>query len=226
MAAAVLLGAVHFGFQRCQLLADGVISFQFGKRVIQSVLFTDADAFRFYVVDPAFELLENSQLGRGGGSQPLQVDVRLVCATNADLPALAAAGKFRADLLDRLAFDVVQLLPLRQCQQDIILLAKHFAIHMCHELSLPLVPGFTNGARYTLLGYHWPGNVCELKNVMERSIYRHGTSGSALDEIVINPFTHHELPQLGYCDAQPALPLDLKAWQKGQKKSLIEAALH
>ncbi len=63
MTAAALLGTVHFGFQRCQLLADVVIGFQFGKRVIQSVLFTDTDAFsfRFHVVDPAFELLETRQ---------------------------------------------------------------------------------------------------------------------------------------------------------------------
>lgn len=178
------------------------------------------------VQEKLLRVIEYGQLERVGGSQPLQVDVRLVCATNADLPALAAAGKFRADLLDRLAFDVVQLPPLRQRQQDIMLLAEHFAIHMCRELSLPLFPGFTKGARDTLLGYHWPGNVRELKNVVERSIYRHGTSSSKLDEIVINPFAHRELPQVGYCDAQPSLPLDLKAWQEGQEKSLIEAALH
>lgn len=109
------------------------------------------------VQEKLLRVIEYGQLERVGGSQPLQVDVRLVCAANADLPALAAASKFRADLLDRLAFDVVQLPPLRQRQrqrqQDIMLLAEHFAIHMCRELSLPLFPGFTKGARDTLLGY-------------------------------------------------------------------------
>jgi psp operon transcriptional activator len=128
-----------------------------------------------------------------GGSQPLQVNVRLVCATNADLPQMVEAGHFRADLLDRLAFDVVQLPPLRDRQSDIMLLANQFAIQMCRELGLPLFPGFSDRARETLLGYRWPGNIRELKNVVERSVYRHGTSDSELDNIIINPF-HQPLP--------------------------------
>lgn len=95
------------------------------------------------VQEKLLRVIEYGHLERVGGSQPLQVDVRLVCATNDNLPALAAAGKFRADLLDRLAFDVVQLPPLRERQQDIMLLAEHFAIQMCRELGLPLFPGFT-----------------------------------------------------------------------------------
>ncbi|SQI41288.1 Phage shock protein F [Serratia plymuthica] len=146
------------------------------------------------VQEKLLRVIEYGHLERVGGSQPLQVDVRLVCATNDDLPALAAAGKFRADLLDRLAFDVVQLPPLRQRQQDIMLLAEHFAIQMCRELSLQLFPGFTERARDTLLAYSWPGNVRELKNVVERSVYRHGTSANALDGIVINPFAQRESP--------------------------------
>ncbi|WP_017893000.1 phage shock protein operon transcriptional activator [Serratia sp. S4] len=181
------------------------------------------------VQEKLLRVIEYGHLERVGGSQPLQVDVRLVCATNDDLPALAAAGKFRADLLDRLAFDVVQLPPLRQRQQDIMLLAEHFAIQMCRELSLTLFPGFTERARDTLLGYHWPGNVRELKNVVERSMYRHGTSDSALDQIVINPFARRETMPLPTervtHDERPVLPLDLKAWQLAQEKLLIEAAL-
>jgi len=181
------------------------------------------------VQEKLLRVIEYGHLERVGGSQPLQVDVRLVCATNDDLPALAAAGKFRADLLDRLAFDVVQLPPLRQRQQDIMLLAEHFAIQMCRELSLPLFPGFTEHARDALLGYRWPGNVRELKNVVERSVYRHGTSGRPLDEIVINPFAPRESrpePSVNEArDGLPALPLDLKTWQQEQEKSMIEAAL-
>ncbi|WP_440481925.1 phage shock protein operon transcriptional activator, partial [Serratia marcescens] len=144
------------------------------------------------VQEKLLRVIEYGQLERVGGSQPLRVDVRLVCATNDDLPALAAAGKFRADLLDRLAFDVVQLPPLRQRRPDIMLLAEHFAIQMCRELALPLFPGFTERARQTLLEYGWPGNVRELKNVVERSVYRHGDSDSPLDEIIINPFAPRE----------------------------------
>lgn len=181
------------------------------------------------VQEKLLRVIEYGHLERVGGSQPLQVDVRLVCATNDDLPALAAAGKFRADLLDRLAFDVVQLPPLRRRQQDIMLLAEHFAIQMCRELSLQLFPGFTERARDTLLAYNWPGNVRELKNVVERSVYRHGTSASALDDIVINPFAQRETPlpppDRETRNDRPMLPVDLKAWQLEQEKSLIETAL-
>ncbi|MCR6679667.1 sigma 54-interacting transcriptional regulator, partial [Escherichia marmotae] len=77
--------------------------------------------------------------------------VRLVCATNADLPAMVNVGTFRADLLDRLAFDVVQLPPLREREGDIMLMAEHFAIQLCRDIKLPLFPGFTERARETLL---------------------------------------------------------------------------
>lgn len=182
------------------------------------------------VQEKLLRVIEYGHLERVGGSQPLQVDVRLVCATNDDLPALAAAGKFRADLLDRLAFDVVQLPPLRERQQDIMLLAEHFAIQMCRELSLPLFPGFTAHARGTLLQYRWPGNVRELKNVVERSMYRHGSSEFPLDTIILNPFAKSSTVQDISLNSEntlalPELPLDLKLWVNGQEKQLIEQAL-
>ena len=188
------------------------------------------------VQEKLLRVIEYGHLERVGGSQPLQVDVRLVCATNDDLPALAAAGKFRADLLDRLAFDVVQLPPLRERQQDIMLLAEHFAIQMCRELSLPLFPGFTPSAQATLLDYRWPGNVRELKNVVERSMYRHGNSDTPLDNIVLNPFSRNtaSLPSVPLADnlpasqttsALPSLPVDSKAWLQEVEKKLIEQAL-
>lgn len=140
------------------------------------------------VQEKLLRVIEYGELERVGGSQPLQVNVRLVCATNADLPAMVNEGTFRADLLDRLAFDVVQLPPLRERESDIMLMAEHFAIQMCREIKLPLFPGFTEHARETLLNYRWPGNIRELKNVVERSVYRHGTSDYPLDDIIIDPF--------------------------------------
>ncbi len=177
------------------------------------------------VQEKLLRVIEYGELERVGGSQPLQVNVRLVCATNADLPQMVEAGHFRADLLDRLAFDVVQLPPLRDRQSDIMLLANQFAIQMCRELGLPLFPGFSDRARETLLGYRWPGNIRELKNVVERSVYRHGTSDSdsELDNIIINPF-HQPLPlqsppaDVAANPAGPTLPLDLRAFQQEQEK--------
>lgn len=179
------------------------------------------------VQEKLLRVIEYGMLERVGGRDQLQVDVRLVCATNDDLPALAASGKFRADLLDRLAFDVVQLPPLRERQQDIMLLADHFAIQMCRELHLPLFPGFTPAARQTLLNYGWPGNIRELKNVVERSVYRHGDSEQPLDAIILNPFRRTPAIQekTQAASGQPDLPLDMKPWLLEQEKSLIDRAL-
>ncbi|WP_225084885.1 phage shock protein operon transcriptional activator [Pectobacterium colocasium] len=181
------------------------------------------------VQEKLLRVIEYGMLERVGGRDQLQVDVRLVCATNDDLPALAASGKFRADLLDRLAFDVVQLPPLRERQQDIMLLADHFAIQMCRELHLPLFPGFTPAARDTLLNYGWPGNIRELKNVVERSVYRHGDSEQPLDAIILNPF--RRTPAVQDISSQatiglPDLPLEMKPWLLKQERSLIERALN
>ncbi|EKN3735933.1 phage shock protein operon transcriptional activator [Yersinia enterocolitica] len=186
------------------------------------------------VQEKLLRVIEYGHLERVGGSQPLQVDVRLVCATNDNLPALAAAGKFRADLLDRLAFDVVQLPPLRERQQDIMLLAEHFAIQMCRELGLPLFPGFTPQAEQQLLKYRWPGNVRELKNVVERSVYRHGDSSKALDNIIIDPFARQqnrenegiELNDSGSQTGElPTLPLNLKDWLHNSEQQILKQAL-
>lgn len=181
------------------------------------------------VQEKLLRVIEYGQLERVGGSQPLQVSVRLVCATNDDLPLLARQGKFRADLLDRLAFDVVQLPPLRKRRSDILLLAEHFAIQMCRELTLPLFPGFSTTARQKLLEYDWPGNVRELKNVVERSLYRHGVTDRPVDRIIINPFQQEPYTQNTESDVHevqlPALPFDLRHWQNQQEKALLLKSL-
>jgi psp operon transcriptional activator len=180
------------------------------------------------VQEKLLRVIEYGQLERVGGNQSLQVNVRLVCATNEDLPALAAEGKFRADLLDRLAFDVVQLPPLRERRSDILVMAEHFAIQMCRELGLPLFPGFSEQAQQTLLQYNWPGNVRELKNVVERSVYRHHSIDEPLDNIIINPFAPRSAPVLVTASSessQPALPLDLRQWQSQQERQLVERSL-
>ncbi len=178
------------------------------------------------VQEKLLRVIEYGELERVGGSQPLQVNVRLVCATNASLPELVDEGKFRADLLDRLAFDVVQLPPLRERRSDIMLLAEQFAIQMCRELGWLLFPGFTPQARQTLLEYGWPGNIRELKNVVERSVYRHGSSDSPVDNIILDPFMRTATPKPEQPDVSlPALPLDLRQWQQHSEKMLVETSL-
>ncbi|MDQ2127535.1 phage shock protein operon transcriptional activator [Leclercia adecarboxylata] len=179
------------------------------------------------VQEKLLRVIEYGELERVGGSQPLQVNVRLVCATNANLPEMVEQERFRADLLDRLAFDVVNLPPLRERRSDIMLLAGQFAIQMCRELGLPLFPGFSQRARDTLLDYRWPGNIRELKNVVERSVYRHGSSETELDEIVIDPFSRSTPSPADkpHSAASPVLPLDLRQFQQAQEKQLLEQSL-
>jgi len=200
------------------------------ERADGGTLFLDELATASMLVqEKLLRVIEYGQLERVGGSQPLQVSVRLVCATNDDLPQLASEGKFRADLLDRLAFDVVQLPPLRERRSDILVMAQNFAMQMCRELKLPLFPGFSPAAQQELLDYHWPGNVRELKNVVERSVYRHADSDHLLNDIIINPFNkgkRNDIPSPEQEDPSlPALPLDLRQWQVEQEKLLVEKSL-
>ncbi|MBU1610389.1 MAG: sigma 54-interacting transcriptional regulator, partial [Proteobacteria bacterium] len=122
---------------------------------------------------------------RVGGVVPVSVDVRVIGATNADLPALADRDRFKRDLLDRLSFEVLTLPPLREREGDVELLARHFAGRMGVELGWEVSVEFTDRAMTTLLGHHWPGNVRELKNVVERAVYR---GEGLVDEIVLDPF--------------------------------------
>ncbi len=138
------------------------------------------------VQEKVLRAVEYGVFERVGSSAPVHVDVRIVGATNADLPELAAADKFKQDLLDRLSFDVLYLPPLRARREDIIYLAQHFAVSMAHELGQEDVPSFSSSAIDKLNAYAWPGNIRELKNVVERSVYRCG--GGVISEIEFDPF--------------------------------------
>ena len=140
------------------------------------------------VQEKLLRVVEYGTFERVGGNETLQVDVRILAATNADLPALAERGAFRADLLDRLAFDVIQVPPLRERQPDIMLLAEHFARRMTSELKRAFFAGFGSRAEADLLAHDWPGNVRELRNTIERSVARADRPERLLDCVVINPF--------------------------------------
>lgn len=133
-------------------------------------------------------VVEYGELSRLGSNKTVKVDVRLVGATNEDLPGLVARGRFRADLLDRLSFEVITLPPLRERAEDIELLASHFARRMAAELNWPRFPGFSPKVQEQLLSWHWPGNVRELKNVVERALYRWGDAERPVGQLVIDPF--------------------------------------
>jgi len=159
------------------------------ERADKGTLFLDEIANTSGLIqEKLLRVVEYGEFERVGGSRTIKTDARLIAATNEDLPTLADKGEFRADLLDRLAFDVITLPPLRERIEDILILAEHFAINMARELEFELFSGFTEKAKRAMLDYHWPGNIRELKNVVERSVYRCNNPHLPVHELVIDPF--------------------------------------
>ena len=138
------------------------------------------------VQEKILRVVEYGVFERVGGSESVEVDVRIIAATNADLVALAEEGQFKQDLLDRLSFEVLFLPPLRERKEDILLLANHFAARMAFELGRKEIPQFTDEAIAALESYSWPGNVRELKNLVERAVYR--SDSVLITDIDFNPF--------------------------------------
>ena len=153
------------------------------------------------VQEKVLRVIEYGEMERVGGRRTIQLDVRVVGATNVDLPSLARGGSFRADLLDRLAFEVVTIPPLRARPADIMTLANAFAVEITRALGKGVFPGFGPHAESVLLGYSWPGNVRELKNVIERAVYRSASSDARIDSVVIDPFDHPWRPPSAHDDA-------------------------
>ena len=159
------------------------------ERADNGTLFLDEIANTSGLIqEKLLRVVEYGEFERVGGSRTIKTDARLVAATNEDLPTLAENGEFRPDLLDRLAFDVITLPPLRERMEDILLLAESFAINMARELEFELFSGFSSAAKRSMLDYHWPGNIRELKNVVERSVYRCNNPHLPVHELVIDPF--------------------------------------
>lgn len=159
------------------------------ERADGGTLFLDElGAMSYRIQEKLLRLIEYGEFERVGGQQTIKVDIRIVAATNADLKQMAANGKFREDLLDRLAFDVVHVPPLKARLEDLPELADFFATRMSLELGWDYYSGFSRDAMSTLINWHWPGNIRELKNVVERSLYRWGDKDEPVDEIVLDPF--------------------------------------
>ncbi|HUD71761.1 MAG TPA: sigma-54 dependent transcriptional regulator [Dongiaceae bacterium] len=124
-------------------------------------------------------VLQDGEFDRLGDEQPTRVDVRVVAATNSDLEAEAAAGRFRPDLFYRLNVVRIDLPPLRERVEDIPILARRFAAEVATRLARrpPVIPP---AAMAELQAYHWPGNVRELRNVIERALILGGGGGEVV----------------------------------------------
>ncbi|MBB5708910.1 phage shock protein operon transcriptional activator [Sphingomonas xinjiangensis] len=144
--------------------------------------------------DRLLRAVEYGEITRIGASRPIRVDVRIVAATNEHLPERVEKGTFRADLLDRLCFEVVTLPPLRARRGDIEVLADFFGRRMAAEIGMDAWPGWGPNALDMLLHHDWPGNVRELRNVAERAVYRWGREGP-VDAIQIDPFASPYRPR-------------------------------
>jgi psp operon transcriptional activator len=153
----------------------------------RGTLFLDEiGAIPLEVQEKILRVVEYGGFERVGSSRSVEVDVRIIGATNADLPALAEKGAFKRDLLDRLSFEVILIPPLRERHEDIRVLAEHFCARMSMELGRDEVSVFSEDALHALESYSWPGNIRELKNVVERAVYR--TDSSLITDIVFDPF--------------------------------------
>lgn len=132
--------------------------------------------------------VEYGEVTRIGSSKPVRVDVRIVAATNEDLPKMAEQGRFRPDLLDRLSFEVITLPPLRVREGDIAVLADYFGRRMAAELHWDSWPGFSASVQKAMEDYLWPGNVRELRNVVERAVYRWDDWTKPIGHVQFDPF--------------------------------------
>ncbi|MFW7526062.1 phage shock protein operon transcriptional activator [Vibrio ostreicida] len=187
------------------------------------------------VQEKLLRVIEYGQYERVGGHQLLNADVRLVCATNANLVDMVKYGQFRPDLLDRLAFDVLHLPPLRERQEDILQLAEYYAIKMCRELNYDYFVGFSPSAEQAMQHHQWPGNVRELKNVVERAVYQHGQGQQPIEHLIFDPFsnqwsapsetTQENITSLSAPLSQIEFPIDYKAWQENQDIALLNVVL-
>lgn len=183
--------------------------------------------------------VEYGEVSRIGSNTPLRVDVRIVAATNENLPNLVDRNKFRADLLDRLSFEVVTLPPLRVRESDTLILADYFGRRMAVELDWPSWPGFGDNTVKVMMTYDWPGNVRELRNAVERAVYRWDRMNEPVDSIQLDPFDspwQMPVPENPEAPAATAAPVptaksprpivsDFKAAVESYEKDILESAL-
>ena len=138
--------------------------------------------------DRLLRAIEYGEVTRIGASRPIKVDVRIVAATNEHLPRLVEESRFRADLLDRLCFEVVTLPPLRHRASDIPVLAEFFGRRMALEIEMATGRASARARWSKFRAYPWPGNVRELRNVVERAVYRWEGQEGPIEDIQFDPF--------------------------------------
>jgi psp operon transcriptional activator len=231
-----LIESELFGYEKGAF--TGAVQRRFGRfeSADRGTLFLDeVGTIPLEVQEKILRVVEYNVFERVCSSESIEVDVRIIAATNADLNELARQNRFKQDLLDRLSFEVLFLPPLRERKEDIALLAGHFAGRMAMELEWDEIPVFSEDAIEALERHPWPGNIRELKNVVERAVYR--SDAATISDIDFHPFhSPYETPaqpesvKTSAPDAAPAepsvylgQPLKAAVWEL--KVKMLEAAL-
>jgi len=206
--------AVHYHSERvggpfvavnCKALAPGVLESELfghergaftGAERARPGLFERADGGTLFLdeigeIEPGFQtkllrVLQERRIQRVGGSEEKPIDVRIVAATNRDLRAEIAAGRFREDLYFRLAVIPIHLPPLRERREDVLPLAVHFLARWNRELGRS-VAGWTPEVERWLLAHDWPGNVRELENAIERGVVLARGDRIGFDDLLVDP---------------------------------------
>ena len=184
-----LIGSELFGYEKGAFTGAG--SRQAGRfeKASEGTLFLDEiGTIPMEVQEKILRVVEYGSFERVGSSESIHVDVRIVAATNVDLFLMVQSGEFKQDLLDRLSFEVIYVPPLRKRKGDILVLANHFAARMAFELGRDEIPRISSQALKALEDYPWPGNIRELKNVIERAVYKSLTD--TIKEISFDPFNN------------------------------------
>lgn len=135
--------------------------------------------------------LQEREFERVGGNRQIQVDVRIVAATNQDLHKAVLEGRFREDLFFRLNVIAISLPPLRERREDIPLLAQFFLYRYCRIMKKPLM-NISKEAMERLVSYHWPGNVRELANLIERSVVLVRGDEIMAEDLLLQPLILHD----------------------------------
>jgi PAS domain S-box-containing protein len=160
-------------------------------------------------------VLQEREYQRVGGNEPLKADVRVVAATNRDLRAAIAEGKFREDLFYRLNVFPIEVPPLRERKEDIALLVEYFVERYASKAG-KTITGINKRSMEILQSYSWPGNIRELQNVIERSVIICDSENLSVDESWLERLE----PVANAGSAQP-----LSKRLETQEKEIIEAAL-
>jgi psp operon transcriptional activator len=182
-----LIGSELFGYEKGAFTGAGARKAGRFEKANDGTLFLDEiGTIPMEVQEKILRAVEYGSFERVGSSDSTQVDVRIVAATNVDLSLMAKSGEFKQDLLDRLSFEVIYVPPLRNRKEDILILANHFAARMAFELGFDEIPSISSTAAKALEMYPWPGNIRELKNVIERAVYK--SPSGRIKEVLFDPF--------------------------------------